>query len=406
MRVLDEGQADPSPAGPAPAPALRAEPVDLIGQIKARLLDPSEGGRLWPGGPRIGSRDPRLATPLEPGNVLRWVGSHVIPGSWPSLAATAASAGIPGGGLAKSLLRTGAAATGGAAAEAVRGGDPASGALQGGGQVVGGDLLGAGAKMASRYALSKFDTVGRDLGTVLGRIVPVFKGSTPRQTVNNAMGTAGQIALSKQYGDAVDTAITQAGNPTMVNPLTNEKVNADVLFNLLKSEKRRLFDVRGNPTRTKNVFENLDQVYAAEQEFARFIEQRLPAGVQGLFERANLAYRQGKEIQDLFTGGTGHMTKEKVDEVILPGERFTVNQPELASRLQLRAGKLQDAFSPAEYAPLEWAIQRGSELGARDLAGVKPHLRVHPSGTGVPVRPTMGGFPRAPQRVGKQRLRQ
>lgn len=372
-----------------------APPLDLIGQIKARLTDPTEAGRLWPGGPRLG---PQTFEPV--GRAARNLGKVVIPGSWPSLAATTASLAIPGAGLAASALRTGAATGAEAGAEFLRGGDPGKGAREAGGQTVFGEALGGVGRAGSRYVLSKLDPLASNLGNVIGRLVPAFKGSTPRQTINNAMGTEGQIALSKQYGDAVDTAITQAGNPPMIDPLTGVPMVASRLWDLLKSEKRRLFSERGEPTRTKAVFDNLDQVYAAEEAFARHIEGLLPTAAKGLFERANRAYRQGKEMQDLFTGGVGHMTPEKAQGIIQPGEKLRVDQPDLAAKLALRAGKLKEAFGPAEYAALEQAIQRGSPLGSRDIPGSMPHSRLHLVGGLLPV-PSFYGFPHAPKLVGR-----
>jgi hypothetical protein len=380
-------------AGPAP---------DLIGQIKAHLTKEPPAGSY---------RDNPVA------RSIRNLGRFAMPGSIPGAIGAAASQ-ITGAGPLYALGRPLLAAGSAAGVEQLRGGDPGQAALEAGGMTAAGEVAGGLARAGSRVVSKVFDPLTKNVAEAIGSLVPVFKGATPRSTLVKAMGTEGQRALSKQYGEAVDNAIAQAGNPVFgmstVSPKVAELLRAagrpvpespvpgyagpaDKIWAQLKSEKNRLLTLARDPARVKDVHLRLDEVHAAEEAFAKAIEARLPPDQRGVFDAANAAYRAGKEIQRLFTGGPSKMTAAKAKQML--SSSGEVSQPDLAANLALRSGKLREALGEEGYAALERAIQRGGELGARDVPGKMPHARIHFLGP-VPI-PSVYGIPHAPQLVGR-----
>lgn len=370
---------------PSPESSVAPAPVspDLIGQIKSQLIPERAPGENT----LFGETD-------LPGRVVRGVGKFVVPGSWPGAVSLLTSL-IPGVGIPMALARTGAAAGTGAAIEGVRGGDPVHGALEAGGGTLAGETVGGVARAGARYVLSKLDQLPANLANAIGHVVPAFKGETPRATLGKAMGTEGQVALSRQYGDALDNAIVQAGDPFVTGP--GFAGPASVVMKQLKAEKHRLITEARDPARVENVYQRLENVHEAEDALAKELTKRLPAEMQGVFAENNAAYRAGKEIQRLFTGSPRtKMTPGQVEKIVGPGERLMVDQPTLATNLMLRSGRLKEALGPEEYALLEAAIQRGGALGSRDIPGVSPQARIH-----LGFLPTLYGLPHAPRLVGK-----
>src|SRR3972149_4355794 len=88
--TADEAMMPTAPPLTPPEPPAGKPTPDLIGRTKAAVTDPSEAGRLYPGGPRIG---PQILAPV--GTAIRKAGEFVLPGSYEQLATQLILGGVP-----------------------------------------------------------------------------------------------------------------------------------------------------------------------------------------------------------------------------------------------------------------------------------------------------------------------
>lgn len=392
-------------APPAEAFAAKVPPEperDAIGRVHARLTaEPPAGSNTGVSraifGEKMGSWD-------TPGRVVRATGELMLPRSWPGVAASAAAM-LPGAGIpaafARTLLGTGASA----GIEAIRGGDPLKGATEGAAMTVGGEVLGGATRAGVRYAGATLEPYLRNVGEAIERIVPAFRGKTAEQTIQRAMSSEGQQALSREFGKSVDAVIARNGNPAIMIPSVSGVTGnsrdsfgtASEMLKRIQSLEREWRLASREPTRRREALVQLDRIRAAHDEYVAELQRLMPD--EGNFlTAAEAAYAKGKEIQRWLGGGRERIGEGRAKQLVERGRDRapSLNAPLLQESLSLRRGTLAGKLSADEMRALEQAVSRGERNPlARDIPGVTPQVRFW-----RPV-PHVYGLPHVPRRIGE-----
>ena len=383
----------------SPPVAAGTKDPDIVGRAKAALTDPSEAGRLWPRGPRIG---PQIFQPV--GDALRGAAQFMLPNSLEAAATQAAMSAVPGGGLGAAGLRLGGATAAPAAVAALKGKDPIEAATKG----LAEGVLGEGAGKVLQTGLRAGQAAAsRDLFHMQGAIkkitdmIPAFAGKTPQETVARLVGGDAKAALSQHYDDALGALMKQHGDPVLVSPAmealtgkTEQAIRpASELLSKIQSLQRGMFTMNKQLKNTQDALSRQQLIDAAREEVMTGLKANWgPEGV-GALKTLDGQYRKGMELIRLFGAGKEQMTPTQIKKMV-PAEG-SINMPELQANFARQAGKLRAAMSPEEFTALAQAIRRGEPNAlARDIPGKMPGL----SWWG-PI-PHMHGLPRAPVRIG------
>lgn len=367
--------AETPPAGGAP---------DLIGRAKAAVTDPSEAGRLYPGGPRLG---PQVLAPV--GTAIRKAGEFLLPGSYEQLATQLILGGVPGTGVLPTVARVGGAAATGGAISAAKGRDPFMGAAEQGVTAMTGEALGGVARGALRLGQAAWSRTTENVGALIGRLVPAFQGKSAAETIRRVIGGEGQNALSKEYGQVVHKIISDAKDPLVRIPSLlelgrkgptkqfPELMRASTALQHIQSLSRA-----GRP-------EQMGLIRAARQEFDEGLSAVIPPEARLAFADVVRRYARGKAIESWLGEGT-----TTVKRLLSKGR---LNEPALEEAFLASRGELSRTFTPEEFRLLESVVGRGERapLAITQPGGVR-HIPI-PVGThGLPLP-----LPKAPIRVGR-----
>lgn len=391
---------------PSPAPATNA-----VQQAKDWLLRaPPEGQRH--GIPGLTDIGPDL------GQYVRKGAEYILPGSWPGLMSMGVAAAVPGAGVLPALGRIGLSSGAGAGVEAIRGGDPLLGAVEGGVGAASGEMLAGAGRAIGRKISSAMgpESLTDRLGQFIGGQVPAYQGASGAETVRKILSGEGQQALSQEYRQRLSSALSGLPAGTYVQVPALESLGqqggvkgmpglfepADALTKI-QSLQRSLQTMTGDTTRRKMALSEMSLLERAEQELTAGI-QRVAQGspVAQELAAASAEYAKGKSLMRLLTGGREGMTRSQ-SERFLQGTDFERGQQIEMNYLRQR-GDL-GAKLPADAAStLDELVRRGETLPlAVSQPGTAPTVNMrlgHIGGMPVPMPTSHGILPHAPRPIG------
>lgn len=358
--VLPDVKPTLPPGWPTPPPRDTAFGIDIArpGETVTKFTDP----KLWQGGQALGS-------------LPSWEGFKK---KLPDIATDTALTMIGTPGIGGTALRTLMGIGAGTATASLTGQPVEDQALKSGVAAVGGDVVGGLAKAGVRTGLAGLsratgavgrwfgDTVGAgntvvNLGETAGRLVPAFKGKTPRETISRILDGSGVRQLGEDYGQAVEGVLQQYGNPRLTIPALDKlgipsTLSATEINLFLKSRGRALFDEAGKMRRSKDAVVEGYWIDKAHEQFEQALTQHLPKAATDGMTAARDMFARGKLIQRLMTEGRETLTDAQLARLMHQGR---LNEPLLERTFKRMGGKLEGRFSPGEYAELQHAIRRG-----------------------------------------------
>ena len=416
---------------------------DLIGKIKAALLAP--------GPQRFSSNVDERLLGVDLDKWIKRAGEFIFPSSWPDVMAQAALALSPvKPGMVSALKGIGTAGLAGGATAAVEGKDALKEAARQTVAAVGGSVLGAGARAATRRIVSEageFSTQAttRKVGEWIGRVASHFKGDTPEETWANVVNGVGKGRLRETYRDQVLGAIKKHGDPEVVVPALEQIAPGKVLsgrgrgdlarfspsqrkmfeamspdaqdavrqaaggaatmpampaskaLRLIQDYERNLSTVTGQLSRRKGALLGVDAGDEARLQLAAELTKTLPAAAQKAIEETTRDYARHMAIIRGFAG-RDTPTQAMIDKLI-PGTG-TINETVLEERFLKATGELSKRFTKEEFKDLAQALRRGETNPLKTSAsGQSGRFAIYHQGlTPVPVPKHL---PKAPVRVGK-----
>jgi hypothetical protein len=390
--TVDRGRE--TPAGP-PSPPLppRQKAFGGVGEIarpgESAGMDISDP-RAWQGG-----KPPPMADP-----VLTMLKKQA-----PNIATDAVLGLVPGGGYLKSAGRAALATGAGAGTAALTGQDPMEQTVKSGISSMVGETIGGLARAASRWGQDAYSQTTKKMGTLIGDLIPAFKGPGPRETIDRAINGRGVAQLGEDYGHAVDDVIKRYGNPGVIIPAF-EKLNlpsmlpASEVNLLLKSRGRALFDPSGNMKTGKGTLSEDYWLDQAREQFQNQLSAILPAKEAAGIVAARQDYARGKAIQRLLQEGKGTLTNDQIQSLLDKGR---LNEPALEATFKRMQGKLADRFDPDEMAQMEAIIRRGARNPlalSPESPTASPRVSIGASLGAVPHPRPHFSLPHAPVRIG------